>query len=284
MKYQFMRFPGGKLRAVTLSYDDGVPSDVRFSDTITPYGIKCTFNYNGDTMRATPNLSREVAEEKIFSRGHELALHGYHHTASGIARAAVGIKDVLDNRVEMEAKYGRIIRGMAYPDSGVTRFHHGMTYEKIKAYLSELEIAYARTTRSHGTFALPNDFHNWQPTAHHNDANLFELIDSFLSFSYTGYRLINSAEPLLFYLWGHSYEFDRDNNWDRLSEICERLGGRDDIFYATNIEIYDYIKAYESLVYSADSSIVYNPTLYTLWFVRDGSDPISIHSGETLKL
>ena len=40
MRYKFLRFPGGKPKAVTLSYDDGVPEDRRFSDTITKYGIK----------------------------------------------------------------------------------------------------------------------------------------------------------------------------------------------------------------------------------------------------
>ena len=118
MKYQFMRFPEGKLRALTLSYDDGPRSDIRFSDAITSYGLKCTFNMNGDGMRGAEALSKETIERIVFSRGHELALHGYYHSAPGRVRTAVGIKDVLDNRVEMEKKYGRIIRGMAYPDSG----------------------------------------------------------------------------------------------------------------------------------------------------------------------
>ena len=285
MKYQFMRFPEGKTKALTLSYDDAPPSDVRFSDVITPYGLKCTFNHNGDVIRGERVLPKETVERIVFERGHELALHGNFHTAPGRVRGAVGIKDVLDNRVELEAKYGRIIRGMAYPDSGTNVFHHGMTYERIKTYLSELEVAYARTTRSHGTFALPNDFHAWCPTAHHNDPKLFEYIDTFVSHKeYEGWARISSAAPMLLYIWGHSYEFDRDNNWDRLDEIGKRLGGHEDIFYATNIEIYEYIKAYESLVYSLDGSIVHNPTLKTLWFVRDGGEPIAIGSGETVKL
>ena len=283
MKYQFMRFPEGKLKAVTLSYDDGVPSDARFSEVITSYGFKCTFNMNGDGMRGASALSKETVESIVFARGHELALHGYYHAAPGRVRAAIGIRDVLENRIEMERKYGRIIRGMAYPDAGTNILENGMTYERIKDYLIDLDVAYARTTRSHGGFALPNDFHAWCPTAHHNDPKLFEYIEKFLSFEYTGWGKISSAAPMLFYLWGHSYEFDRDSNWDRLDKIGEALGGKDDVYYATNIEIYDYVKAYNSLVYSLDGTMIYNPTLYTLWFVRDGSDPISIKSGETLK-
>ena len=54
----------------------------------------------------------------------------------------------------------------------------------------------------------------------------------------------------LFYLWGHSYEFDNNNNWDHIEKICEKLANRDDIWYATNMEIYEYVTAYNSLIYS----------------------------------
>ena len=90
-----------------------------------------------------------------------------------------------------------------------------------------------------------------------------------------------SRMPRLFYMWGHSYEFDSDNKWERLDKICKLLSGKEDVWYATNIEIYDYVKAYESLVYSADGNVIYNPTLYTLWFDTDG-ELGSIKPGETL--
>lgn len=84
-------------------------------------------------------------------------------------------------------------------------------------------------------------------------------------------------------MWGHSYEFERDNNWNLLDEICEKLSGKDDIWYATNGEIYDYVEAYNSLSYSADGTIIYNPTLFEIWFDVDGK-LYSIKPGETLKI
>ena len=42
----FMRFPEGKKKALTLSYDDGVQQDVRFLEILNKHGIKCTFNLN----------------------------------------------------------------------------------------------------------------------------------------------------------------------------------------------------------------------------------------------
>ena len=89
--------------------------------------------------------------------------------------------------------------------------------------------------------------------------------------------------PKLMFIWGHSAEFDNDGNWNLLDEICEKLSGREEIWYATNMEICEYMQAYEQLVFSADGKTVYNPTLITLWFDLDGK-LYSVKSGEKLSI
>ena len=49
------------------------------------------------------------------------------------------------------------------------------------------------------------------------------------------------------------------------------------------MEIYEYVNAYKSLVYSADGNTIYNPTLFDIWFDIDGT-LYKITPGETLKL
>ncbi len=284
MRYQFMRYPGGKAKAVTLSYDDGCSQDLKFAAIISEHGLKCTFNLNGDELKGKNAFSRETIEENFLSKGHEVAVHGYFHRAEGTLRPIEGIQDVLNCRLELEHKLGRIIRGMAYPDGGITRFSNGATYEKVKQYLTELDIAYSRSLGGdNGLFRLPQDWHNWIPTAHHDNPKLFEYIDSFVNQDLGPTYRLSDRHPRLFYLWGHAFEFDRNKNWDRLDEICEKLGGREEIWYATNIEIYDYTKAYESLIYSANGKMVYNPTVTTIWFDRDGT-LYTIQPGETIEI
>ena len=41
-----MLFPEGKIRAVTLSYDDGFTFDRQLVDLLNRYGLKGTFNLN----------------------------------------------------------------------------------------------------------------------------------------------------------------------------------------------------------------------------------------------
>lgn len=283
MRYQFLRFPQGKTRAVTFSYDDGCQPDLRFAETLSQYGLKCTFNLNSDESMKTP-LTKEQAEQAFLEKGHEIAVHGYMHRAAGALRPIEGIQEYLNCRLELEQRYGRIIRGMAYPDFGICRYANNASYEQIKQYLKELDIAYCRTLGGDNNgFELPTDWHRWMPTAHHDNAKLFEYIDQFLNLDLSAKQYRANRQPRLFYIWGHSFEFDRNNNWDRLDQICQRISGHQDVWYATNIEIYDYVNAYNSLVYSADGKIIYNPTLYEIWLDIDGT-LYSIGSGETLKL
>ena len=46
MGSMFMRYPGGKKKALTLSYDDGVEQDIRLIELMKKNGLKGTFNLN----------------------------------------------------------------------------------------------------------------------------------------------------------------------------------------------------------------------------------------------
>jgi len=283
MQYQFLRFPEGKSKAVTLSYDDGIRQDIRFSELLNKYGMKCTFNLNTSTLRLQTGLSKEEVKEYILEKGHEIAVHGSNHRAEGTLRPIEGIRDVLDNRLELEDSYGIIVRGMAYPDSGITYFANGANYDSIKNYLKELDIVYSRTLGGdNNSFELPQDWHAWMPTAHHNNPHIFEYIEKFINIDLESIKTYGAKrQPRLFYLWGHSYEFDDKDNWDHIEKICQELSGKEDTWYATNMQIYNYVTAYNALVYSADGTRIYNPSLYTIWFDIDRK-LYSVKPGKTI--
>ena len=277
MRYMFLRFPGGKYKAVTLSYDDGCPTDIRFAETVSKYGLKCTFN-----MMNTDTLTPAVIKDKILGAGHEVAVHCLHHRAPGVQRAFAGIKDVLSCRLSLESDLGIIIRGMAYPDSGIRQFSNGADYESIKRYLKDLGIVYSRTLGGDNNgFNIPCDWHAWMPTAHHANPKTLEYIDEFAALP--DVSNLSRRDARLFYMWGHSYEFDKSANWDYLDRLCEKFAALKDVWFATNMEIYDYVTAYNSLIMSADETIIYNPTLKEIWFDIDKKQYV-IKPGETLVL
>ena len=58
MRSVFMRYPDGKAKAVTFSYDDGVCQDKRLAELFDQYGLKATFNHNCEYMRKV-NFTKE---------------------------------------------------------------------------------------------------------------------------------------------------------------------------------------------------------------------------------
>lgn len=112
-------------------------------------------------------------------------------------------------------------------------------------------------------------------TCHHNNPRLMELAHIFVENPVT-------RHPNLFYLWGHSYEFDGNNNWNVIEEFAEYIGNREDIWYATNIEVYDYVAAFKNLVFSADGSRVYNPSSRSVWF-QTADRLVCVGAGETIE-
>jgi hypothetical protein len=105
---------------------------------------------------------------------------------------------------------------------------------------------------------------------------VLELLDGFLH--------AKKVRPLsLFYIYGHSYSFHDDNNWDLIERICAYAGGDPDTWYATNIEIYNYLTALWQLRFNVERTVVYNPTALDLWIEADRK-PYKIPAGATVRL
>ena len=275
----FMRFPGGKSKALTLSYDDGVEQDIRLIDIMKKHGLKGTFNINSGLYapegKTYPEgtihrrMSKSMCQELYLNSGMEVAVHGLTHPYLEQLPENLCTYEVLQDRRNLEEEYGCMIRGMAYP--------FGTTSDSVVASLKQCGIAYSRTTVSTEKFDIPTDWLRLPATCHHRNPRLMELARNFVDNDFL-------RGPGLFYLWGHSYEFDQNvpnNNWGIIEEFAEFMGNREDIWYATNIEIYDYIQAYNQLIFSMDYTKVYNPTCTTLYF-KTAKGEYCVKPGETI--
>ena len=284
MMYRFPRFPGGREKAFTASYDDNLLADRHLLEIMGRYGIKCTLNVNNAFLEEQ-NIRMPVEDTNalVDAGGHEIAQHCDHHIAPGLASPCTVMREVLEGRQFLERRFVRIVRGMAYPDTGITRFKSCINYETVRRILHDAGVAYSRSLGGdNDCFMLPDDWYNWIPTAHHGNPQLFNWLEEFLTAD-LAQKPPKGQAPLLFYVWGHSFEFDRNNNWERLEELCRRAGGQDEVWYATNIEIYDYLAAYDALQFDVDETLVHNPGCIPVWFVAD-KEPYCVQPGETLRL
>ena len=88
----------------------------------------------------------------------------------------------------------------------------------------------------------------------------------------------------MFYIWGHSHELKTEENWAQIEAILKALSNNEKIWYATNIEIYNYMTAQKQLQISVDERTFYNPTAIDVWVERNKEEIIHIPAGQTVKI
>ena len=278
-RIDIMMFPDGKSKALTFSYDDGVIQDRKLVSLFNTYGVKGTFNIGSglldyqDTASFTGksvDISKVKTEEfKALYEGHEIAGHGLTHASLVNIGTPAAMYEIIEDKKRLEALNGDSVRGFAYP--------FGMFNSDVKKMLELAGYEYARVVPSSGNFEFPEDFREWKATCHHNDEKLMEFAAKFCGEAKGPFR-----RPELFYVWGHAYEFDMQDNWSVMEDFLKYVSPfKDKIWFATNIEICDYINAFRGLQYSADKMLIRNPSSVAVWIDVDKKTH-KIEAGATL--
>jgi len=249
-----------------MSYDDGKKADRKLVAIFNKYGIKGTFHLNSGLFDNDDNRI-PAAEVRELYQGHEIAAHTLTHPT--IARCPMDqvVQQILEDRKNLERLVGYSVRGLSYPN--------GSYNKDIQNMLPHVGIEYSRIVGSSESFTLPEDLYAWQATCHHNH-NLIKLGEEFAGLHKKQYLY-------MMYVWGHSYEFENDNNWGLIEKFCHDISGKEDICYATNIQIVDYFKALDALKFSAVGDFVYNPSACPVWLNIDGNI-IEIKGGTQIQL
>ena len=222
-------------KVFTLSFDDGVTQDQRFITLLKKYNLTCTFNVNsallglkGEIMQEgnvlvshNKNAAEEVA--RIYG-GFEVAAHTRTHPMLTSLSPAQIVEEIVGDYLKLSELVGYPVRGMAYP--GAHPNYDRLVVDVLKKYTT---VRYARTIESTYSLSFPEDYRVWKPTAHILDPRVDELIDKF------------SAEKsdCLLYLWGHTYEFDVSDGWERAEHVLSRLSAVKNAVCMTNMQVYE---------------------------------------------
>lgn len=258
-------FPGGKNKVLTMSYDDGRIYDRKLVSIFNRYGIRGTFHLNSGFLDDDSHVSSK--EVKTLYKGHEVSCHTVTHPTIARSPLEQVTKQVLQDREALEDLVGYPVRGLSYPN--------GSFSADIKALLPALGIRYARVTGSTDQFGIPEDFLEWKATCHHTH----QLMEDGKAFT----ELYKPQYLYMMYVWGHSYEFNDADNWDLMENFCRLVGGHDDTWYATNIEIVDYLHLCRDLQFSAKGDFVFNPGAASAFLSVDGKF-VEIPGGKLVRL
>ena len=227
-----------KNKFITFSYDDGVTQDKRLIEIFNKYNLKATFNINSELLGKTGSLVRNGVcinhtknnpeDVKYIYDGHEVAVHTLTHpNLINIEDDKEVLRQVEQDRVNLSELVGYEVEGMAYPCGGINC--DDRVADIIK---NNTIIKYARTVDTTKSFEPFGELYQYKGTLYHHAEweLLFNMEEKFLE--------LQTDTPKIFYIWGHSYEFDiYPERWILFDEFCKMISNRSDIFYGTNKEV-----------------------------------------------
>jgi peptidoglycan/xylan/chitin deacetylase (PgdA/CDA1 family) len=275
-----MLFPQGKSKALILSFDDGNIADKHLVKLMNDYGLVGTFHLNSNKLGTKDYLTKE--EIKELYKGHEVSGHTVNHPNLPSLSKIVVIYEVLEDRKELERLANYPVRGMSYP--------FGNTNDFVIEAITGLGIEYARTVGDTYNFSMPTEFLKWQPTIHlfgktnyipNDTVNDRKELEQFYQLT-TDFLKVNSLA--LFYVWGHSWEYEGPGNkWAEVEKFFKMVSKNPDIFYTTQIGLVDYINAFKNLRFSVDKTMVTNLSSIEVFIKIDGK-VLKIEPGSTKQL
>lgn len=224
-------------KALTFSYDDGVTQDKRLITILNKYGLKGTFNLNSGLLGKNGELLRNGVcvnhtkvnreEVKHIYEGHEVAVHTITHPGLQEKTDEEIIRQVEIDRAELSSLVGYEVKGMAYPCCAPDE-------RVVRVVKENTGVKYSRGTNVTYNYTPSDEMFDYRGTLYHHEDwdKLFEIGEEFLKFE--------GKTPQIMYIWGHSYEFDiYPERWQQFEGFCEMMSKRNDIFYGTNIQVFE---------------------------------------------
>jgi peptidoglycan/xylan/chitin deacetylase (PgdA/CDA1 family) len=271
-RVEIPKFPNNKRIAVTTSFDDGVIHDRRVIEAFNEWGLKGTWNLNSGRFKPHEHSANFIPPNEVATlyAGHEVAIHTVTHPHLPKLDHNQIATEVLDDRKALEDLVQYPVRGMAYP--------YGTFDKHVIEVLRALGIAYARTTQKMDACFPPEERLAWAATNHQYD----KIGDIGVPEKWNDWyhsKWFNGV----FFIWGHTYEFNNKNDWQSLERIYKPLAGKLDVWYCTNIQLFDYEHARRQIQIAANKKSAHNPTALPITLLVDGRS-IEVPPGATILL
>ena len=244
---------GTPKKYITIRMDDGITQDARMMEIMRKYGVDCcTFYINTGLYGANwawvgqssgrPDVThirytRKELESGIYD-GFDVECHTLNHPSLKAYTERQVTNEVKRDALNIEKLFGYEPIGLAWP-GGDTEWNE----QNIVTILETTNVRYGSCTTRNvnkglSKFSLPQYFMTWYPTCAFNDYDTMSLLDEFIAAECT--------EDMLFYVWGHGYEQDLANSWDKfelmIKTIAEAAEKDDSIVLVTNAEFYQLFK------------------------------------------
>jgi peptidoglycan/xylan/chitin deacetylase (PgdA/CDA1 family) len=200
------------------SWDDGDKYDMKMAKLLDKFGFKGTFFITTENIREEQIRAADV---RCLSTYHEIGSHTLTHPDLTKITEEVAVNEIFRSKSILENLIDKEVQSFCYP--------YGRYNPSIVDIVRKAGYRYARTTGRLNVTSLEN-MYLISPTfaivprflsITTAKAFLSAPLRSLLSVSRLEYDILSRANQggLFFHLWGHSWDVERRNYWDRLADF-----------------------------------------------------------------
>lgn len=215
---------------VTTSWDDGHTLDVRLAELLKKYGIKATFYIAPKDYESTPEERLTDAQIKTLSESFEIGAHTMTHAHLTKISDHDAKKEIEDSKHYLESITGQPVTAFCYPRGEYKKKHVEMVHAA--------GFLYARTVQRN-SIAL-NDAPLEARTTVNTYNHYSDLSNITRNFQWDALAKARFDEVQknggVFHLWGHSWEIEEHNDWEKLESVLAYISHKPNVQYVTNSE------------------------------------------------
>lgn len=235
--------PKHKQCRVTTSWDDGHQDDLRLTRMLKKYDLPATLYvcpFNREFSKRELLSKRQI---RTLSTDFEIGAHTLTHPHLTKIPLEEAKKEIAGSKQHLEDMLGIPIASFCYPA--------GYYNEQIISIVRNAGFRIARTTRRYATpvrdmpYTTPTTVHayNHFSDIHHlialSRGNIGALY-RYRSWEYVAMDLFDLAvqNGSVFHLWGHSWEIETHNAWEKLERVFQHIARHPRASYVTNGELF----------------------------------------------
>jgi len=222
---------------VTTSWDDGSALDQNLADLLDKHSMRGTFY----VPRSYLSNSLSEHQLKILDNRFEIGAHTLNHIVLTDTSLNDAMNEIEGSKLWLQDLLGHSIKMFCYPKG---RFN-----KDIKNLVRNSGFIASRTCY-YGDFKLPGDPFEWQITLHASNGSPRQSfktwyksgisIKSLFDWEIRAKLLFDLAlkNGGIYHLWGHSWEIEKNHEWQKLERVLIYLSEKDHVTYAVNGKVF----------------------------------------------
>lgn len=202
---------------IKASFDDATIEDLKVANLMKKYGIETIFywpvrpSYPNET-NGRRSLNREQMD--MLSKDFEIGSHTISHPLLTRIPADQAKIEITESKRMLADLFGQPINSFCYP--------RGYSNPQIQQMVVDAGYTSARSTLVGYVHDSENPF--FEQTAVHVACDRKEYAGSdWLVYAIKLARIAREVPDSVYHLWGHSWEIEQRNDWEKLETLCQEL-------------------------------------------------------------